>query len=169
MKICFTICALIGVMGLHAEINFIDNKLEDFAGRFFDDKQEAVLFVQYYAGLQQKSAALSRDEYKNLERYLHSIGLEGVKSDHPDWYASIAPIVTDPGLTLDKELNQPREIIAAFLHRYGAYQEFIKRRPGLGLTSHQQHEGRGFFAQVTEKIAEIGNKIAGWFGPRAAA
>lgn len=164
--LCLALLLSIGGMASAIDLNFIDNNLADFANRVFDDKQEAAMFVQYYANILDKSTGLDGESKKTFERYLHQVGLEGVKKEHPEWYASIAPFVTDPCLTLDKDLNQPREIMAGFLHRYGAYQEFIKRRPAPGLNSHEQHQSTGWFTVFTNTLSHIGSTIAGWFGSR---
>lgn len=108
-------------------LDFIDKPFDDFMQRINIPENQRVSFQQYYARLTAQLNDVAPADRQIMHGYFYQTALTALQKDHPDWYASLTPFVTDPRLTLDTEINDIRTFVGGFLIRYGAYHEFCTR------------------------------------------
>ena len=158
-KILLTISMLMSAYSFGAlNLDFIDTSLDDFVLRIKLPEDQKIAFKHYYARLTAQLNEASNTDRQMLHGYFYQSALTALKAEHPDWYTSLMPFVSDPRLTLDTDINDVRTFVGGFLIRYGAYHEFRTR---LSAIKNQNRSVKVVFADVWDDIGQRASRMKG--------
>lgn len=163
-KILFSITMLISTCSFGAlNLDFIDTSFDDFVTRINLPEDQRTSFKHYYARLTAQLHEASSADRQMLHGYFYHSALTALKTEHPDWYTSLLPFVTDPRVTLDTDINDVRTFVGGFLVRYGAYHEFRTR---LVAMHNANRSVKTVFVDawddVTQRASRMKGTIKGW-------
>ena len=146
---------------------------DGFLDHIVENKEDHELFKRYYSKLNNKLQESKEDTRKSAYNYLHNLAVNKLESAQPEWFTAIKPYFENADSQEDKDVNN-RVKISFFLTRYGAYQEFLKKKAILvdGSQFKQESESKnsiwdtlkGYVSTARSKLKKASNKVAGWFG-----
>jgi len=154
-------------------LDFIDSKFDGFLDRVVQDKEDHDLFKRYYSKLNQKIQDSEEESRKSAYHYLHNLALKKLEGNQPEWHKAIK-------LSLEEHSNEERGnvddrvMVSFFLTRFGAYQEFLKKKSMLvnnQTLSVQEDDAKadiwntvkGYVKTAKTKLFKFGGKVTGWF------
>lgn len=112
-------------------MSFLRCTVKDFVLKMTDKKGEQEAFLAFYTKIEGRMNATNDGRRRrSFSYYLNTCALKHMPINHPDWYEAIRPFIADINVVLDSSYNSTREIISAFLFKYGMYHYFHDQECG---------------------------------------
>lgn len=110
-----------------SRFDFIDTKFDDFMLRVGMPENKQKEFKVFYVELMDRINQLPEKEKRIAYRELYDLGLNGMKSDHKDWYDTASQYLANAVDSLDKGMEPVREALRGFVTRYGVFEKYASR------------------------------------------